>query len=109
MTKYNARKTIVDGITFASAKEASRYLELKYLELGGEIENLVLQPVFVLQEAFKDGKGKRHGRISYVADFAYTENGQDVVEDVKGMETPVYRLKRKMFIFKHPHLEFKQT
>jgi hypothetical protein len=33
---------------------------------------------------------------AYVADFCYRENGVDVVEDVKGTRTELYKIKAKM-------------
>ena len=95
-SKYNAKKTTIDGITFDSKKESERYAELKLLERAGEINNLRLQPRFVLQPAFEKN-GKRYRKIEYVADFAYEEGGKTVVEDVKGMKTDVYKIKKKMF------------
>lgn len=98
MSKYNARKTIVDGIKFDSKKEAGRYKELKLLEKAGEIKNLQLQPKFTLQESFKH-QGKIERKITYIADFMYEEkNGEIVVEDTKGYRTDVYKIKRKMFL-----------
>lgn len=99
--KYGAVKTTVDGITFDSKREAERYMELRILEKAGEIKNLALQPAFELQPGFVNAKGKKVRSIVYKADFAYTENGVYVVEDVKGMETDVFKLKRKMFDFKY--------
>ena len=32
----------------------------------------------------------------YVADFVYIDKGYEVVEDVKGMKTPTYNLKKKL-------------
>jgi hypothetical protein len=87
--KYGARKTEVDGITFDSAKEAKRYGELKLLERAGEIAELELQPKYDLTV-----KGQKV--CTYKADFRYFEHGCEVVEDVKGMRTPVYRLKKKL-------------
>ena len=98
MSKYNARKTILDGIKFDSKKEARRYKELKLLEKAGEIKNLQLQPRFTLQESFIH-QGKTERKITYIADFMYEEkNGQIVVEDTKGYRTDVYKLKRKLFL-----------
>ena len=48
-SKYKAKKTIIDGITFDSKSEAKRYEELKLLQRGGAIQNLSLQPRFMLQ------------------------------------------------------------
>jgi len=97
--KYRAVKTVVDGHTFDSKREAERYMELKLLVKAGLIKNLDLQPSFPLQDGFTC-KGKKYRPIIYKADFGYIENGEYVVEDVKGMETDVFKLKRKMFIKK---------
>jgi hypothetical protein len=108
--KYRAVPTVIDGIRFASKKEAARYGQLKMLEKAGEIRNLTLQPVYPLfahtrtitqrgkltYEAVKCG--------TYKADFRYEVQGLSasenerwhaVIEDVKGFKTPVYRLKKK--------------
>lgn len=100
--KYNAIKTVIDGITFDSKAEARYYEKLKAMEAAGEIFNLKLQPRFLLQEGFtKDGV--RHRPIYYVADFKYVDKWYDVhIIDVKGVETDVFKLKRKMFEEKYP-------
>lgn len=95
-SKYHAKKAAVDGITFDSRKEADRYLTLKAMEEGGLIENLRRQVRYELVSAF-DVDGKHYRPVFYVADFVYMENGKEVVEDVKGMKTDVYRLKSKLF------------
>jgi len=87
--KYNAKPTIVDGIRFASKKEANRYQELKILLKAKVIQDLVLQPRFPCHV-------KDKLICTYVADFKYIENGQMIIEDVKGMKTPIYRLKKKL-------------
>lgn len=97
-SKYRAKKTVVDGITFDSRKEADRYLVLKGMEEDGLIENLRRQVRYELVPAF-DVDGKHYRPVYYVADFVYMdkETGKEVVEDVKGMRTDVYRLKSKLF------------
>lgn len=95
--KYGASKTVIDGIKFDSKKEADFYAELKLLEKAEVISDLVLQPVFVLQDAFVC-KGKKIRAITYVADFKYRQGDKTVVVDVKGMRTDVYKLKRKLFL-----------
>lgn len=94
--KYGAVPTVVDGIRFASKAEAKRYQELLLLAKAGEIEMLTLQeeyPLTVNCGALTGGKviGK------YVADFAYFDkrHKRNVVEDVKGFKTPLYRWKKK--------------
>lgn len=98
--KYNAKKTMVNGIKFDSKAEAARYKILKKREATGEISELTLQPRFTLQEKFKHG-GKTIRKIEYIADFEYSKNGKQVVEDVKGVKTDVYKLKKKMFLLKY--------
>lgn len=106
-SKYKARKTVVDGITFDSRREADRYIVLKSMEEDGAIENLRRQVRYELVPAF-DVDGKHYRPIFYVADFAYRENGKEVVEDVKGMRTDVYRLKSKLFA-KRYDMSIKET
>lgn len=91
-SKYGAVKTEVDGIKFDSKHEAKRYQELRLLEQAGEITNLCLQVPFELIPKSKYGMP-----IRYIADFTYNDlNGQLIVEDAKGVKTPVYRLKRRL-------------
>ena len=104
--KYKNKKTQIDMYVFDSAKEAKRYKELKLLEQAGEISNLVLQPRFLLQEGFKKN-GKTYRKIEYIADFQYNENGKTIVEDVKGLQTDVFKTKHKLFEKKYPELELK--
>lgn len=97
-SKYRARKTTVDGITFDSRKEADRYLVLRDLEEDGSIEDLRRQVRYELVPAF-DVDGKHYRPVFYVADFVYVdkETGKEIVEDVKGARTDVYKLKSKLF------------
>lgn len=95
-SKYHAKKTCVDGITFDSKREADRYLVLKSMEEDGAIEDLRRQVRYELVPAF-DVDGRHCRPVYYVADFVYVEDGKEVVEDVKGMRTDVYRLKSKLF------------
>lgn len=95
-SKYHAKKTVVDGIPFDSKREADRYLVLKSMEEDGTIEDLRRQVRYELIPAF-DVNGVHYRPVFYVADFVYVEDGKEVVEDVKGMRTDVYRLKSKLF------------
>ena len=91
MSKYHAEPVIVDGVRFASKKEGKRYGELKLLQDAGEITDLICHPRWPLTV-----NGIRVA--NYEADFSYYDCRQErpVVEDVKGIKTPVYRLKRRM-------------
>ena len=88
-SKYGAIKTVVDGITFDSKKEARRYGELKLLLSAGQITNLLRQPEFPIT-INGVGCGK------YIADFSYMDGGLHTIEDCKGMRTPVYKLKKRI-------------
>lgn len=107
-SKYGNKKTVLDGIHFDSKKEASRYLVLKDMLKNKEIENLELQPKFLLQDSFKY-KGNTERKIYYIADFSYVQKGKIVVEDVKGKKTDVYKLKRKLFLYKYNNIEFREV
>ena len=107
--KYNARKTTVDGVTFASAREAARYGELKMLERAGKISGLELQPRYELQPAFRTKDGKAIRAVEYVADFVYTEDGKIIIEDCKGWRTDIFKLKLKLMFFRHPDINFRLT
>ena len=89
--KYRAVKTVVDGITFHSKKEAERYKILALLESQGRIDNLRLQPKIALMV-----NGVKIGH--YIADFQYDLSGRQIIEDVKSKatRTPVYKLKKKI-------------
>ena len=92
--KYGAKATTVDGIRFASKFESERYGYLKSLERAGVIRSLQLQPRYKLAV---------NGILicTYVADFFYEREGTDgswtsIVEDAKGVETPEFKLKKKL-------------
>lgn len=102
VSKYRAKKTTIDGIVFDSRKEAARWLELKELEKAGEIAVLRRQETFVLIPEQRGTDGKLiERRCTYKADFVYVENGSTVVEDVKGVKTKDYIIKRKLMLWVH--------
>lgn len=89
--KYRNRPTMVDGTRFDSKKEARRYIYLKALEREGEISKLRLQPRYPL--AF----GGMHICV-YIGDFEYCDaGGRTITEDAKGVKTPEFILKAKLF------------
>lgn len=107
MSKYNSKKTVVDGQKFDSEKEANRYQELLRLEKAGVIKNLSRQVKFVLIPSQRDENGKVIEReCSYKADFKYEEGLKTVVEDVKGWRvkgwrTKEYIIKRKLMLYQY--------
>lgn len=111
-SKYHNRKITRDGVTFDSRKEFRRYEELQLLQQAGEIKNLRRQVKFVLIPTQREPNiigprgGVKKGRLlerecAYIADFVYTENGETVVEDTKGMKTKDYIIKRKLMLYVH--------
>lgn len=101
-TKYHNRKVEINGIIFDSVKEAKRYAELRLMERAGLISDLQRQVPFSLIPNLKDDSGKVIERaVKYIADFCYIQDGVAVVEDVKGLRTREYVLKRKMMLYFH--------
>ncbi len=99
--KYHNEKITFAGITFDSLREFGRWKELKLLERAGEISDLRVHPKFPLMCGTVDIKirsGRYHGgrKISYYADFSYIDKKthERIVEDVKGVDTAISRLKR---------------
>ena len=92
--KYHARPITVDGMWFASTREAKRWSELSIMFRAGLIINLERQPKYDLHAK----GGKKIGR--YVDDFSYLEviSNLTKIEDVKGFRTAFYKWKRKHFI-----------
>lgn len=83
--KFHAIPTELDGIKFASKKEAKRYKELLLLKKAGDILFFLRQVPFHLP-----------GNVKYLCDFViFWANGEVTFEDVKGIKTPMYILKKK--------------
>lgn len=109
--KYNATPTTLNGHNFDSKSEAARFQALTLAEKAGEIIDLKTHPRFVLQEAFTDSAGTKHRAIIYEADFSYidTRTGREIIEDVKGVSTRLFRLKYKLFLYRYRDIEFRIT
>ena len=99
--KYHSTKTNCNyGHLHDSKKEAGRCNELHMLESNGNIEKLQVQVSIKLHPAFRF-QGKAIRGISYVADFTYFDKDDKVfvVEDTKGFQTAVYKIKKKLLLF----------
>ena len=106
-SKYNNQKTVVDGIKFDSKKEAEYYCQLKLLKQAGEIRDIGLQQKYTLQPGFEKN-GIKYQPITYIADFVITNNdGTTEVVDIKGVETQVFKIKKKLFEYMYPDLNLK--
>ena len=120
MNKYHAKKArTADGLIHDSRKEARRWAELLMLERAGVISNLRRQVRYVLipkqEEHFArygangnrlaDGARVAERECAYIADFVYTKDGEEVVEDVKGYKQggayDVFTIKRKLMLHVH--------
>lgn len=114
--KYGNHKITRDGMTFDSIKEYRRWCELSLLERAGEITDLERQVKYVLiPSLYAQDTMTAHGKVkrgkllerecSYVADFRYTQDGETVVEDVKGYKKgqayALFALKRKLMLYFH--------
>ena len=98
-SKYGNKKT--KG--FDSAKEWRRNQELEIMQRAGEISELNRQVPFVLMPSYTIAdKTTKQGfktvrEIRYIADFTYRlKDGTRIIEDVKGMQTDVFKIKRKL-------------
>lgn len=118
MAKYHNQKVFYDGIQFDSKREAQRYQELKLMERAGHICDLKRQAKYELIPAqYIDGKCVERA-VTYTSDFEYYvlkplrvksvmvdpkagTIGEHIVEDVKGMRTKEYIIKRKLMLYKY--------
>lgn len=104
-SKYHNQKITFRGITFDSKKEYEYYLFLLDRQKRGGITDLKLQVPFVLQPAF-EFNGKKIREIKYIADFTYTDKaGEMHIVDTKGMRTEIYKLKKKMMMYRGMNIE----
>lgn len=99
-SKYNAKKVEIDGIKFDSKAEGEYYLHLKQQVTERQILGFERQKRMLLQEGFSvEGVKGKIRPIFYVVDFIVTENdGTITYIDVKGVETDVFKLKKKLFM-----------
>jgi hypothetical protein len=103
-SKYNATRTQVGDIWFASKAEARAFQVLKIAEGHQLVTSLRLQPRYPLQESFTDAYERRHRAVVYVADFEFVRGGRLIAVDVKGYQTPAFRIKAKLFAQRYPDI-----
>jgi hypothetical protein len=96
-SKYGAKKTVIDGIQFDSQSEGRYYEELVRQKGEGLIKDFTLQPQFTLLDSF-ELNGKKIRPIKYIADFeVHHFDGRVDIIDIKGIETPDFKIKKKLF------------
>ena len=96
--KYGNKKSVAaDGTEFDSRAEHRRWVHLCHLQAAGLISGLRRQVDYELVKSVKFHDASRaKPAIRYVADFVYVEKGVEVIEDVKGVLTPEFKLKRHL-------------
>lgn len=103
-SKYHAKKVLINDICFDSLMESRFYVMLCALQAEGKILGFEMQKKFTLLPSFKKN-GKTYREIAYIADFVVqgVDKKIDVI-DIKGLETPEFKLKHKMFEKFYPEL-----
>lgn len=103
--KYGAKRMTLDGYKFDSRAEGNRYAQLRQQEQMGAITDLKIHPLYPLEV---------HGVhiASYEADFSYRVAGTNsakslVIEDVKAVRTPEFKIKWKLAQVLYPGAEFR--
>ncbi len=98
VSKYGNKKSVAaDGTKFDSRAEHRRWVHLCHLQAAGLISGLCRQVAYELVKSVKFNDASRAKPvIRYVADFVFMEKGVEVIEDVKGVLTPEFKLKRHL-------------
>ena len=107
--KYGARKTTVYGETFDSQREAQVYLTLLDEQKRGKVKHIQRQPRFTLIPAFQHRGWHKERPVVYTADFdVYYADGRRKVIEVKGYKTRDYIIRRKLFLYNNPDVDFEE-
>lgn len=108
MLKYRNRRTVIGDQRYRSQREAARHQELLLLQRAGHVCDIRREVAFVLAPRVRFTGQRQTPPLRYVADFTYTENGRQVVEDAKGVRTQVYKIKRHLMLAVHG-IEVRET
>ena len=109
-SKYHAYKAVVDGIQFDSLNESRYYVFIKQVRDNhqetehGKLLSFDMQvPYTIVPSYIKEGHRVR--KMEYLADFVlHYEDGTERVIDVKGIETDVFKLKKKFVEYVYPEV-----
>jgi len=110
-SKFNVGKKTTDrtfeGIIFDSVVEMKYYRDVVLPEIeNGNIVSCERQKKYILQPSFMH-LGKKILPIEYKADFVLKyKTGKEVVVDIKGCPDAVAILKRKMFWYVFPNIDY---
>lgn len=97
-SKYGAKPCQIGTEKYRSQKEAARHQWLLSMQKAGQITDLKREVAFLLAPGVKiEGENRARPAVRYFADFVYfTPDGRRIVEDAKGFQTPLYRLKKHL-------------
>lgn len=93
--KYNAKKIVIDGITFDSTREGRMYSMLKKFNIPFE-----MQVKYEVQPKFRCAEDNGVRSICMFLDFVVPYKGNKLIVDVKGVVTPEAKVKFKMLKYK---------
>lgn len=103
--KYGNHAQEAGAEKYRSKRELTRHRELLMLVQAGKIENLRREVPYIVVPSQRRPDGKAEREVKYVADFVYDHfaNGfrETRVEDVKGVRTKDYIIKRKLMLKVH--------
>ena len=100
MSKYKSKKVEYQGEIFDSKFECTYYAYLQELVKQNKISALQRQVKYELLQRQTDSKGNfLYHPVYYVSDFEYDVQGVHKTVDTKGILTPDFRLKQKLFYY----------
>lgn len=95
------------GVLYDSQKERERAWELNRLLVAGLIDWWSYGPRYVLVDGYATPDGKRVSAVTYRPDFIARLDGVTWVEDVKGVKTREFMMKKKMWGARYPNVELR--
>ena len=103
-SKFHSIKAVINNIQFDSLNESRYYIEVLNGIKNKKIKSYELQKPYELIPAYTKN-GHKIRKMEYLADFVLKmTDGSTKVVDVKGVETDVFKLKKKLFEYKYPDL-----
>lgn len=106
--KFGSFKCEINGITFDSVLEGRYYVYLLDEKAFGKIKDFEMQKTYELIPSLTDKAGKKHRATTYIADFViHDRDGNEIVVDIKGKKTEVFKLKEKMLLYFYPDIDFR--
>lgn len=100
-SKYGNKPCVIGGEKYRSQREAKRHQQLLVLQRAGLVANLKREVPFQLAPSVRYAGKRATPALRYVADFVYTRDGAQVVEDCKGFRTEAYKVKKHLMLAVH--------